>query len=608
MRIIPNLRLRTQLILVMAMISFLLCAASLLFVRASVQREVSRQTREAVDASLRAFTQFQHQEDSQLLHAAALLAELPPLKALMTTPDPLTVQDGSQEFWALSGSDLLVLANAQGRVMASHSQGPQIDTSLAQKLFDKSLAQEEQIGWWQSGNNLYRITMRQITAGAGKDQRLLGELVLGKRIDKLVAEQIRHFSGNEITLLSGDTVIASTLRSAEQDRLAALLQQEEFSSSSKPRRYTIGKLPYEAAIVILQTNPAAPIRCLILLPLESTDAFLSKLNWTIVVLGVVIGLLGAAIMMLISRAITAPLESLVAAVKAMASGDDSYCVPAQGTSEVLQLSTAFDRMRLQVADSQRKQLEAERLAALGRAAGSISHDLRHMLAAVVANAEFLRDAEEIGCDRNEVYEELQKASGQMTGLIDSLVEVAREGHHLRLSNTSFAEIVSRAVALLQNNREFRGRSIEVTISADCEGIFDPARLERAIFNLVLNACQAVDPTTGRVRIEVTSDVNFIEFSISDDGPGLPAEVRQKLFQPFVTCEKPNGTGLGLAIASKIVNDHHGQLSLRESSTLGTTFTIRLPRWNSQVPAQETPKHQELSCAAAEISPEKDRAQ
>lgn len=564
----------------MAMISFLLCAASLLIVRASVQQEVRRQTDEAVDASLRAFTQFQRQEDSQLLHTAALLAELPPLKALMTAPDPLTVQDGSREFWALSGSDFLVLANAQGKVMASHSQGPQIDTVSAQKLFDKSVSQEEQIGWWQAGSNLYRITIRQITAGAGKDQRPLGELVLGKRIDKLVAEQIRHFSGNEITLLSGDMVIASTLGPTDQNRLAVLVRRDQFSSGSHPRRYTIGDLPYEAAIVVLQTTPATPIRCLILLPLKSTDAFLGKLNWTIVVLGLVIGLLGAAIMMLISRAITAPLESLAAAVKAMASGDDSYSVPVQGTSEVTQLSTAFDRMRLQVAESQRKQLEAERLAALGRAAGSISHDLRHVLAAVIANAEFLRDADEIGCDRNEVYEELQKASAQMTGLIDSLIEVAREGHHLRLSNTNFADIVSRAVALVQSNREFRDRNIEINVSAECEGIFDAPRMERALLNLVLNACQAVNPITGRIRIEITSDADFIEFSISDNGPGLPAEVRQKLFQPFVTCEKPNGTGLGLAIASKVVNDHQGELSLRESSAKGTTFTIRLPRWNT----------------------------
>ncbi|HUN89642.1 MAG TPA: ATP-binding protein [Terriglobales bacterium] len=588
----------------MAMISFLLCAASLLIVRASVQREVKRQTQEAVDGSVRAFTQFERQEDSQLLRTAALLSELPPLKALMTAPDRLTVQDGSREFWALSGSDLLVLANASGQVMALHSQGPQVDIGSAQRLFQKSLIEDQQIGWWQSGKNLYRITVRAISAGAGQDERVLGELLLGKQVDDLVAERIRHFSGNEITLLSGSTVIASTLGPEDQKRLAAILQRDRFSSSFDPQRYTIGNVSYEAATVILQTTPATPIRCLILLPLESTDAFLRKLNWTIVVLGIVIGLLGAAIMMLISRAITKPLETLAAAVKAMASGDDSYSVPVQGTSEVTQLSSAFDRMRLQVAESQRKQLEAERLAALGRAAGSISHDLRHILAALVANAEFLRDAEEMGCDRNEVYEELQKASAQMTGLIDSLVEVAREGHHLRLSNSDFSEVVNRAVALVRNNREFRGRTIELIADGDSEGIFDAVRLERAIFNLLLNACQAVDPVTGKVRIEITSDSEFIEVSISDNGPGLPTEVRQKLFQPFVTVEKPNGTGLGLAIASKIMNDHQGILWLDTSSLSGTTFRIRLPRWSPQAVPQEFTDTKSPALAAAELHTDK----
>jgi len=570
----------------MALLSFLLCAASLLIVRASVEREVQRQSREAVDASVRAFTQFQRQEDSQLLRTAALLSELPTLKALMTAPDTLTVQDGSQEFWALSGSDLLVLANAQGQVMASHSEVPQVDAASAHSIFKKSLNEGQQIGWWQSGSNLYRVTVQAITAGAGGDQRVLGELVLGKQIDNLVAEQIRHFSGNEITLISGNSVIASTLGPQDQRYLAAMLQHDQLSSTFNPRRYEIGNLPYEAATVILQTTPATPIRCLILSPLESTDVFLRNLNSTIVVLGILIGLLGAAIMMLISSAITGPLETLVAAVKAMAAGDDTYSVPANGTAEVTQLSAAFGRMRLEVAESRRKQLEAERMAALGRAAGSISHDLRHILAAVIANAEFLRDADEIGCDRNEVYDELQKASAQMTGLIDSLIEVAREGHHLRLANTSVAEIVSHAVALVQNNREFRSRNIEISIAGDTEGIFDGSRLERAIFNLLLNACQAVDPVTGNIHIAVTSDHDFIDFSISDNGPGLPLDVRDKIFQPFVTGEKPNGTGLGLAIAWKIVNDHHGQLLLREASPSGAAFAIRLPRWGSQPPPPE----------------------
>ena len=564
----------------MAVVSFVLCAASLLIVRASVQRDVERRTQDAVGSSVRAFTQFQRQEDAQLLHTAALLAKLPGFPSVFTPRDPRSVQNEAREFWALSGSDMLLLANAHGEVIAAHSNGQELNVASAQQLLKNSLAdQEEQIGWWQSGNALYRVCIRAITVTSGNDQHFLGTLVLGKQIDNAVAEQIRHFSGNEITLISGSSVIASTLSPEQQTLLAAKLQNEEFDLH--PRRYELGNVPYEAATVILQTSPASPIHCLLLRPLDSSDAFMRSLNLTIVVLGIFIAFVGAAIMMLISRAITRPLELLASAVRAMASGNDTYSLPVQGTSEIAQLSRDFNRMRLQVSESQRKQLEAQRLAALGRAAGSISHDLRHILAALVANAEFLRDADEIGCDRNEVYDELQRASAQMTELIDSLIEVAREGHHLRLAQANVAEIAVRAIALVQSNREYRGRNIEVIVAGDCEGNFDARRLERALFNLLVNSCQATDAVTGNVRVEISSDPSFVELSVMDNGPGLPSAVREKLFQPFVTAEKPNGTGLGLAIAWKIINDHLGDLWLRESSPAGTTFGIRLPRWGSQ---------------------------
>ena len=563
----------------MALVSFLLCAASLLIIRASVRREITQQTSEAVDSAVRAFNRFQHEQDSELLRTASLLSELPPLKAVMTAPDPLTVQDASTEFWNLSATDILVLADPEGRVIAVHSEESALNVSSAQAALKKSLNNQEQIGWWQSSDHLYRIAIRSITAGSGKDERVLGELILGMKIDDSMAEDIRRFSGNEITLLSGISVVASTIHVNHRAPLTALIEQEQIPSTA-PRRIVIDQHPYEAATVALQTTPATPIRCLILFPLDSSEAFLTKLNWTVAVLGIVIGLLGTAIMLLISHAITRPLESLVKAVNAMASGDDTYDISAPGTAEIKQLSTAFDQMRSEIAESRRKQLEAERLAALGRAAGSISHDLRHILAALVANAEFLRDAEEIGCDRDEVYEELQRASAQMTELIDSLIEVAREGQQVRLAHCSFDDIISQAVTWIRSKPEFRGRRLEVNTVGDTGGFFEAPRLERALFNLLLNSCDAIHPITGRIHVAIGSDHDFIDCSITDNGPGLPEEVREKLFQPFVTAGKPNGTGLGLAIASKIIQEHGGELRLLHTSSAGTSFFLRIPRWKA----------------------------
>src|SRR6185437_4698647 len=115
-----RVRLRTELLIAALLIVCGLMGAVLVIVRRSVRAGIDRQVGVSMDALVHAFESLQDQREMQLSRTAAMLAELPPLKALMTTNDPRTVQDGSSRFWRLSGSDLFILADSQGRVMALH--------------------------------------------------------------------------------------------------------------------------------------------------------------------------------------------------------------------------------------------------------------------------------------------------------------------------------------------------------------------------------------------------------------------------------------------------------------------------------------------------------
>jgi signal transduction histidine kinase len=257
---------------------------------------------------------------------------------------------------------------------------------------------------------------------------------------------------------------------------------------------------------------------------------------------------------------------------------------------VVELGTAFSKMRSELLDSQRRQIETEQVAALGRAASSISHDLRHSLAAVVANAEFLYEADKLKLDRDEIFEEIKIASEQMTELLDSLRELSREHRTLSLVTASLEAVVRHAAEAVLARPEFHNRLISIQAPPETTGVFDSRKIERALFNLLLNACEATSDR-GKIDIDIKNSENSFEVCIADDGIGIPANIRGTLFDPFISSGKSNGTGLGLAIVSKIIHDHYGSVSVEQTGETGTVFLVKFPRTQSGIDSVETEIHE-----------------
>jgi signal transduction histidine kinase len=124
--------------------------------------------------------------------------------------------------------------------------------------------------------------------------------------------------------------------------------------------------------------------------------------------------------------------------------------------------------------------------------------------------------------------------------------------------------------------EFQRIKIRISGEGSTEGRFDFKKLERALLNLLLNACEAVPAESGKIEIGLRRNGDSLEIRIEDNGPGIAEAVRDRLFEPFVSHGKENGTGMGLTVVQKILQDHGGEIAVERSSTSGTTFLVSIP--------------------------------
>jgi signal transduction histidine kinase len=219
---------------------------------------------------------------------------------------------------------------------------------------------------------------------------------------------------------------------------------------------------------------------------------------------------------------------------------------------------------------------AEPLSVVSGMVALISHDLRHPLTAILANAEFLTRTDATETQRNEFYEEIRSAIERMNELVSSLLECSTGRDALHPGAQSIVDTIERVIRMTCVRQEFR----RITITHHHEGVavgwFDANRLERVMANLLMNACEAVSPDSGQVVITTAGDRTCLRIGVWDNGPGVASTIRDTAFDPFVSFGKAEGSGLGLAIAKKIVEDHGGEIHLDERLESGTLFRITIP--------------------------------
>lgn len=217
--------------------------------------------------------------------------------------------------------------------------------------------------------------------------------------------------------------------------------------------------------------------------------------------------------------------------------------------------------------------EGERLAALGRVAAGVAHEIRNPIAAMQLKAE---NALASGSDPGRSKAALQvviEQVGRMDRLLQNLLRSVQRSDIKREPVTDLSEFLNKHAALFREQAMRRTISVASAASAEERAQFDISQIGGALDNLILNAIQnsddgspiilAADVTDGRLRL-----------SVADMGRGVPQDIRERLFEPFAS-GRPDGTGLGLAIVREVAEAHGGFVAVDHRAD-GTTFTLDLP--------------------------------
>jgi signal transduction histidine kinase len=415
---------------------------------------------------------------------------------------------------------------------------------------------------------------------------LLGFLIIGYEIDSRLAREVSKVSSSQVAFSYGSEIVATTLTPAQSES-PAVGDLVAGSSHNGPRDVEVGQEKFLATSLDLSGQQPTPVRLTVLGSYDQAAKFQDRLNRLLLLLGLTAVLIGTGLVFLISHTFTRPLASLVEGVRALEYGDFYHPLDPRGSDEVAELTSAFDRMRASLLKTQQALIESEQLATIGRMASSISHDLRHSLAAIVANSEFLCDGRLTSTQREELYQEVRTGVNQMTDLIDSLLEFARTRESLSPTYANVVETVQRAMQAVRLHPRHQGTLIEVRNNGGSSAWFDPRKLERALYNLLLNACEAAPGSEGRVQVTIDRTGAAVTIAVSDNGPGIAEPIRDRLFHPFVSYGKENGTGLGLTVVQKIVQDHGGGVLMERTSDARTIFRITIPGRSSPGSLEES---------------------
>lgn len=250
-------------------------------------------------------------------------------------------------------------------------------------------------------------------------------------------------------------------------------------------------------------------------------------------------------------------------------------LPTTGLKELDRLIAAFNHQTENLSEAQRASRElsvelarAERLTALGRMSAGLAHEIRNPIGAMRLQAE-----NALAKDTVEAYQKACRGMLQNISRLDDLLErllAIVRFDRLTLSSTKILPWLEECVT------PFRNGPGELSVDVDppeTEWSFDEQQVARALHNLVANAIQHTPPN-GWVKVTAKKENGQLEIAVEDSGSGVPEELREKIFEPFVS-SRSNGSGLGLAIAREIIEAHGGTL-LCVNRRFGARFEIRMP--------------------------------
>jgi two-component system, NtrC family, sensor histidine kinase PilS len=285
-----------------------------------------------------------------------------------------------------------------------------------------------------------------------------------------------------------------------------------------------------------------------------------------------------------------PIEAVIAANprastrhEAMLRRPDGTSVPVRMTFSALRsgegerlglISACEDLSAIREMESRMRQ--ADRLATVGRMAANIAHEIRNPLASLTGAIEVLTSPLTADDARERLSQIVARESERLNHIIKNFLEYARPAP-LSIATFDVAAAAEEVLLLLEHRASPGSLKVIREFAPSIPWAVDAQQFRQILWNLCLNAVEAM-PEGGELRVSVAVRGATLEVAVSDTGDGIAAADVSHVFEPFFST-KPEGTGLGLALVHRIVQDHGGEIDVRSSPGLGTTFTLTLPARN-----------------------------
>lgn len=248
--------------------------------------------------------------------------------------------------------------------------------------------------------------------------------------------------------------------------------------------------------------------------------------------------------------------------------------------EFSELAIAFNRMIRELDKHHKILVESHKLRAVGTLVAGVAHELNNPLNNTLLTASALEeDLEELSHEEKmDMVHDIIKETERSRTIVRNLLDFARESEYKNVA-MDLDNLLKNSIRLVHNRVKLAKINLQTKITPDLPPVHgDEQALQQVFINLILNAVDALPPK-GQITVSASKSkqTDFIEISVTDNGPGIPEHILPRIFDPFFTTKvKEKGTGLGLSVSQGIIHRLGGNISVKSQEGLGTIFTVLLP--------------------------------
>ena len=596
-----------------ALMAVLSIGLAIYVVNVAVTRQAEDELRRGLED---AATLVEHNRDllvEQFAREARLIADLPKLKAAVGVDHAPTVRPIAEDYQQQIGSDVFVVTNADGTVLAQIGDVDLAPDRMSQlPTVQAALTGRATASFWPRAGGDVQVVTIPIWIDQTQPE-LLGTLSVGFSLDENLAERFKQLTASEIAFLVGDTVQASTLpaehaatiadATAMADGDTLWIGDEEYVAVTR----TLSMAGGSFALPAVDDNLAqAPVAVILRSRTEQIE-FLRSLQTALAATALLAVLVAVLVSYGVARTVTRPVGAIIATMREMSdTGDLTKKItlpdPGRWNDEDTQLlARTFNTMTDSIARFQHQAAQRDRLSSLGRLSTIVAHEIRNPLMIIKTALRTLRREAGLPEPARAAAQDIDEEVDRLNRVVGEVLDFARP-IRLEFSRVNLNALCTDAVTAATAEADGDGLSVRTTLDPELDGLVtDGERLRLTLVNILTNARHSVlerrrqeghdtpppgPPHTRNAEIELTTEAvgdSVVAIRVRDRGLGIASDDLSKVFDPYFTTKR-TGSGLGLAIAKNVVDGLGGTITVNSQVGKGTEMRIELPRQTSEAGA------------------------